>query len=630
MLRRKWVSDSVAFRCYLCHCTFTWFNRKHHCRRCGKIFCGSCCPVRDVRLDELPRCAQSTAVLSKSPETWGKSALQMLMKNRKRYCRTCLKVFCELAQCKTLINVLYALCKQQLCDISDLTNLSRLSKSYHRSASELLGRIAAVPHMLPTQALSDLDVDLLRCNQRLLQRHGCFLYALSTLPGARPPPQPGPSTLEQAWELLLYSDSLRHKEYAMNVLRNASEEEMSLFILPLLCVEDSVARRSLYSLLDFPTKFQVFWLARALFPEDGEDEAEALLDCDTALEMEIEHATYLFRTLQKLADSDEMKRYTVCKRFEAYTDKHQFARIPGMFDLKVVKLLPTTLKTASKHSPVILTAVCLLPDGSREQRRIMLKKDVCIADAFTLHTCTYLREKVLAEEFREDFVTFRVTPVQSYPPFSLVEVVDDCLSLSAITRKHGCLNDYLLQRNPHQTIARLQTRFMRSLAVSTIVSYVLAFGDRHAGNLLVTSSGTIFHCDLNCVLGKEAGMRKQVPSKLKITSDMLKWLGGKSSLNFQRFKVICTTLYNVVRAHTRSLNLFLHLPFTRLLPGYITSEAYHSLVYDVLCPGDEACSANVQILDKLEFSSSSTATSQENILDKMHEYISQLKKIYQQ
>ena len=37
-----WVEDKTVSKCYKCNQLFTLFNRKHHCRNCGKIFCKLC------------------------------------------------------------------------------------------------------------------------------------------------------------------------------------------------------------------------------------------------------------------------------------------------------------------------------------------------------------------------------------------------------------------------------------------------------------------------------------------------------------------------------------------------------------------------------------------------------------
>jgi FYVE/RhoGEF/PH domain-containing protein 5/6 len=37
-----WVPDSVALTCTICKTKFTFFRRRHHCRKCGAVICSSC------------------------------------------------------------------------------------------------------------------------------------------------------------------------------------------------------------------------------------------------------------------------------------------------------------------------------------------------------------------------------------------------------------------------------------------------------------------------------------------------------------------------------------------------------------------------------------------------------------
>ena len=39
----RWLPDKIAKFCKECNTKFNFFNRKHHCRVCGDIFCGDCC-----------------------------------------------------------------------------------------------------------------------------------------------------------------------------------------------------------------------------------------------------------------------------------------------------------------------------------------------------------------------------------------------------------------------------------------------------------------------------------------------------------------------------------------------------------------------------------------------------------
>ncbi|GAM28971.1 hypothetical protein SAMD00019534_121470 [Acytostelium subglobosum LB1] len=41
-----WVPDKEASKCMFCNGAFTVINRRHHCRNCGKVVCGTCSPSK--------------------------------------------------------------------------------------------------------------------------------------------------------------------------------------------------------------------------------------------------------------------------------------------------------------------------------------------------------------------------------------------------------------------------------------------------------------------------------------------------------------------------------------------------------------------------------------------------------
>jgi hypothetical protein len=43
-----WEEDDQSCVCRGCFRDFTWSRRRHHCRRCGLLFCDACCPVRST------------------------------------------------------------------------------------------------------------------------------------------------------------------------------------------------------------------------------------------------------------------------------------------------------------------------------------------------------------------------------------------------------------------------------------------------------------------------------------------------------------------------------------------------------------------------------------------------------
>lgn len=42
----KWQSDSEVTKCPICNTAFSFWYRKHHCRKCGRVVCSNCSPHR--------------------------------------------------------------------------------------------------------------------------------------------------------------------------------------------------------------------------------------------------------------------------------------------------------------------------------------------------------------------------------------------------------------------------------------------------------------------------------------------------------------------------------------------------------------------------------------------------------
>eukprot|EP00796_Vickermania_ingenoplastis_P000326 gene327-181_t len=58
MSRADWQPDAAATQCSHCAAAFTWLHRRHHCRHCGRLVCGSC---SNKMLPLLPSSAVSAA-----------------------------------------------------------------------------------------------------------------------------------------------------------------------------------------------------------------------------------------------------------------------------------------------------------------------------------------------------------------------------------------------------------------------------------------------------------------------------------------------------------------------------------------------------------------------------------------
>ena len=56
----RWVPDSGASACFRCSAPFGFLHRRHHCRRCGNVFCSACAP-RSPQPRTCRNCSDTTA-----------------------------------------------------------------------------------------------------------------------------------------------------------------------------------------------------------------------------------------------------------------------------------------------------------------------------------------------------------------------------------------------------------------------------------------------------------------------------------------------------------------------------------------------------------------------------------------
>jgi hypothetical protein len=69
--KKSWISDDEVSICMCCNETqFSMFNRRHHCRRCGRVVCKPCSQHMTVIKDRLVRtCKECYQYLKNNPTT---------------------------------------------------------------------------------------------------------------------------------------------------------------------------------------------------------------------------------------------------------------------------------------------------------------------------------------------------------------------------------------------------------------------------------------------------------------------------------------------------------------------------------------------------------------------------------
>eukprot|EP01083_Nonionella_stella_P079565 218409_1 len=86
--------------------------------------------------------------------------------------------------------------------------------------------------------------------------------------------------------------------------------------------------------------------------------------------------------------------------------------------------------------------------------------------------------------------------------------------------------------------------FVKSCAGYCVITYLLAIGDRHLDNLLVTKSGRLFHIDFGFVFGNDP---KPFPPPMKLCKEMVEAMGQSDSVHYHKFEIYCCQAFNILR-----------------------------------------------------------------------------------
>nr|CAD7591205.1 unnamed protein product [Timema genevievae] len=180
-----------------------------------------------------------------------------------------------------------------------------------------------------------------------------------------------------------------------------------------------------------------------------------------------------------------------------------------------------------------------------------LRQDQLILQMITLMDKLLRREnldlkltpyRVLATSTKHGFLQF----IESLP---VAEVLATEGSIQNFFRKH-----HPSETGPYGIASEVMDTYVRSCAGYCVITYLLGVGDRHLDNLLLTTSGKLFHIDFGYILGRDP---KPLPPPMKLSKEMVEAMGGVTSEHYQEFRKQCYTAFLHLRRHANlMLNLF--------------------------------------------------------------------------
>ncbi|RWS05589.1 phosphatidylinositol 4-phosphate 3-kinase C2 domain-containing subunit alpha-like protein [Dinothrombium tinctorium] len=166
-----------------------------------------------------------------------------------------------------------------------------------------------------------------------------------------------------------------------------------------------------------------------------------------------------------------------------------------------------------------------------------------------------------------------------------VEMVKNSETLRKIQTEYGvtgsfndrCIASWLQKHNTSELeYQQAMDNFTYSCAGYAVATYILGVCDRHNDNIMITTSGHLFHIDFGKFLGDSQMLgnikRDRVPFVL--TSDMAYVINGgdKPSKQFQYFIDSCCQAFNIIRRHANLFLSLFSLMISSGIPG-VTSDA---------------------------------------------------------
>lgn len=215
-------------------------------------------------------------------------------------------------------------------------------------------------------------------------------------------------------------------------------------------------------------------------------------------------------------------------------------------------------------------------------------------DMLTIQLVRVMDRLWLEEGLDLKMVTFDCVPTGHKR--GMIEMVTEAETLRKIQVEWGLtgsfkdkpIAEWLERQNPSQLeYQRAVDNFTVSCAGYSVVTYILGICDRHNDNIMLKTSGHLFHIDFGKFLGDAQmfGNFKRDRTPFVLTSDMAYVInmGDKPSIKFQHFVDLCCKAFNIVRKHGDLLLHMLALMATSGIPG-VTADAVN-YVRSALLPG---------------------------------------------
>jgi hypothetical protein len=600
-----WVKDSDVKDCYNCKRSFSFFLRKHHCRMCGKIFCYNCSDNKII----IPDCLKNENLHQDNIFDF------IIFKkdiNLVRVCDKChkhIKMMEEILELITIFDFIDI-------DIYDYMIISKVCRTWRKVALQYLSKFREIQYHLPHQPYSDSECRMLWNNRKYLINHNKWFIQLVRSINYDSHNFTKKTTEiinlyknrtknknnRECWNLmcsrncshkLLPKDSLflldkkikctQLRQIAINVLQDTSLNELNCYLFHLIY---EMGNESLKN-------FQIgqFLLTKSYITNDIEFINNIYWNIIVFLNKNSIVYQYFFQQFNEQFSKNPMfKRIKLSNDIITKLKCNEKINIcvPCLPKLEIDRLIQIKIGTSSTH-PLHLKFNC-----SKGEQKILYKhedvrKDYIIMNLIKISLMILQNELNLSL----DVLTYSIMPVSTNSGF--IEIIGSSKTLYSIQKKFSIQN-YLIEHNNDSSNNEIRYKFLKSCAFYTVFTYLLGIGDRHLENILISKKGDLFHIDFGYILGDDP---KLIVNKMRITTEMIDALGGKSSKYYHEFIKLCNDIFNCLRRYV-DIYVLLLLPLAYINPTKFNIKNIIDEVIKRFIPGENYAQAEIQLINNIE------------------------------
>jgi hypothetical protein len=557
-----WVEDNMVFNCHQCKKRFGLLLRKHHCRRCGNIFCYDCSNYFTTIPDFVTDCPEPG-------DRWNFSHyITSLQSTEQRVCRLCYET---IKQKITYHNKIL----QMLDNPPELEEIRSLPFSQTEIKTHYYDTLRNIQYCLPNHRYTSTEKKILLVNAKYFSKHSKYLVHLinsmdwnsspsvtdtrlhligSVINGSKTKECHDLYCTRTCQETLSVDDCITvlHRgssELPEHIIKyifqliNKSPDIVILchitFFVNLIITANQIMREMLFQLLNRSDtlRYSAFWhLSSSLVVEGTDQSNNIILFIDMFPKDQIRHMTrgreFFLGLMENINRAGEYLRHHDFTSSPIVLPYHPSALIIGV-DLDTITVNPSCSR------PVVIRFYFKETDNDNEYiyaARILFKPESVLNDVAVLNLMI-LSEIILREHVDENIstVTYNVMPI-TYSS-GMIEIVEQSETIHAIETRRTILK-HIVSKNEERSVGEALDRYLYSLVSYTLHSYFIGLGDRHLENIMITDDGSIFHIDFGFILGTDA--HPFTSTDIKLNSNMIDVITDDEAGRHSKYLDLCS------------------------------------------------------------------------------------------